>query len=122
MSTKGIQQVDEFIAAVDEPARSTLSALRGQLRKLLPDAEEGISYGLPVFKVGGRAVAGYSAGSKHCSYYPHSGNVIAELGDELKGFKGTKGALHFPLDRPLPAALVRKLVRTRLDEIERRGR
>jgi uncharacterized protein YdhG (YjbR/CyaY superfamily) len=109
--------VAEYLASVDEPARSTLAALRAVLLRLLPDAEEGIAYGAPAYRVGGKVIAGFSASAKHLSYLPHSGAVLAGLGDAVAGYSTSKGALRFPLDEPLPETLVEQLVAARRAEL-----
>ena len=111
--------IDSYLAELDEPARGTLEQLRRSIQTVVPDAEECISYGMPAFRVGGKVVAGFACFSHHLSYLPHSGSVLAQLGDDLRGFTFTKGSLHFAADRPLPDDLVRSLVLTRLREIER---
>jgi uncharacterized protein YdhG (YjbR/CyaY superfamily) len=109
--------VDEYLQAAPEPHRTTLTALRATLQEILPQAEETISYGMPAFKVEGKAVAGYAHFKNHCSYFPHSSGVLTGLGDDLEGYRWSKGTLQFPPDRPLPASLVRRLVETRLGEL-----
>ena len=109
--------IDSYLAGLDEPRRSTLKQLRRSIRAALPDAEECISYGMPAFKVEGKTVAGFAAFKNHLSYLPHSGSVLPTLADELAGYAGTKSSLHFPIDQPLPAAIVDKLVRARLREL-----
>jgi uncharacterized protein YdhG (YjbR/CyaY superfamily) len=109
--------VDEYLADAPEPQRSTLQALRAMLRKLLPSATEEMSYGVPAFKVAGKAVAGYAWAKGHCSYFPHSGEVLASLAEDLDGYDWSKGTLRFPVDRPLPKDLVARLVATRLSMI-----
>jgi uncharacterized protein YdhG (YjbR/CyaY superfamily) len=116
------EEVDEYLRGVQEPKRSTLEALRRSILEVLPDAEQMISYRVPAFRVRGAIVAGFAAFKDHLSYLPFSGSVLAQLGDELKGYTMTKSALHFPVDRPLPEALVKKLIAVRLEEIERRRR
>jgi uncharacterized protein YdhG (YjbR/CyaY superfamily) len=111
------EDVDDYLASVDEPKRATLEALRRSILRVLPDAEQCISYGMPAFKVGGKAVAGFAAFKDHLSYLPHSGSVLSQLGDELAGYQATKGSLHFAVGEPLPDDLVRKLVETRLREL-----
>ena len=111
------ETVDEYLAGVDEPGRSTLEALRAVLRRLLPDAEEGIAYGAPAYRVDGKVVAGFSASAKHLSYLPHSGDVLAGLGDAVADYPTSKGALRFPLDEPLPEDLVEQLVAARRAEL-----
>jgi uncharacterized protein YdhG (YjbR/CyaY superfamily) len=101
-----------------QPQRDTLSALRATLRELLPEAEECISYDMPCFKVDGVAVAGFEGFRHHCSYFPHSGNVVGEItGVPAWCTVASKGTLQFPVDRPLPKTLVRKLVQARQCEI-----
>ena len=109
--------VDEYLAAAPEPQRSTLTRLRSDLRALLPEAIETISYGMPAFKQGGKAIAGYAYFKAHCSYFPHSGTVLPAIGDDLAGYEWTKGTLKFPIDQPLPVTLLRNLVETRLDQL-----
>jgi uncharacterized protein YdhG (YjbR/CyaY superfamily) len=105
--------VDEYLTGAPEPQRATLQHLRESLRRLLPDAEEGISYNMPAFKVKGKTVAGFAYFNNHCSYMPHSGSVLAEIADELGEYKWTKGSLQFPVDKPLPEQLVERLVDVR---------
>lgn len=111
------QDVDAYLAAVPEPQRTTLAAMRATLEALLPAAEQTISYGAPTFKVRGKGVAGFAAFARHCSYLPMSGSVTAALSDELRGYETTKGSVRVPIDRPLPEPLVRALVDTRLREL-----
>ena len=110
------EKVDEYLASVEEPKRSTLAQLRTTILELLPDADECISYGMPAYKIGGKTVAGFAAFKNHLSYLPHSGSVLDKLSDELVGYEMTKGSLHFPVDQPLPRALVAALLRTRMAE------
>ena len=91
-----------------------MSTLRADILALLPEAQECISYGMPAFRVEGTVVAGFAAFKNHLSYLPHSGSVLPALADDLAAYTMTKGSLHFPLDQPLPRALVRKLISTRL--------
>src|SRR5262249_50333115 len=105
--------IDAYLATVKDEQRAALEALRRIIRSIGPGAEECISYGLPAFRLEGRIVAGFSATSKGCSYYPFSGKTLDTLAHELEGWTGTKGAVHFGPDRPLPVSLVRKLIRTR---------
>ncbi len=108
------QGIDEYLATLPEPKRSTLEELRHTIRSIVPDAEEGISYGMPAFRLHGRVVAGFAAFKNHLSYMPHSGSVLAQLPEELAGYVTTKDALQFPIDRSLPKSLVAKLVSVRL--------
>jgi uncharacterized protein YdhG (YjbR/CyaY superfamily) len=115
------EEVDKYLQGVEEPKRSTLAALRSFILEVVPDAEQVISYRVPAFRVGGKTIAGFAAFKDHLSYLPFSGSVLAQLGDELTGYTMTKSALHFPVDRPLPKALVRKLIAVRLEEVGRRS-
>jgi uncharacterized protein YdhG (YjbR/CyaY superfamily) len=111
------REIDRYLAALDEPKRSTLAALRTAILEVVPDAEECISYGMPAFRVQGKTVAGFAAFKDHLSYLPHSGSVLSALGDVVSKYDTTKGSLHFAIDKPLPRQLVRKLVSTRLREL-----
>ena len=110
-------EVDEYLAAVPEPQRSTLEHVRATLAALLPGAEQGIAYGVPCFKVAGKGVAGFGFYQNHCTYFPMSGSITAELADDLTGFVTAKGSIRFPNDEPLSDALVGKLVGARQREI-----
>lgn len=110
------QDIDSYLAAVDEPARSTLEQLRRSILAVIPEAEQCISYGMPAFTLHGKTVAGFAAFTNHLSYLPHSGSVLDTVGDEVASYGRTKGSLHFPADEPLPPALVEQLVRTRMRE------
>lgn len=116
------ETIDAYLATLDEPKRGTLTALRDTLAALLPDAEPCISYGMPAFRLDGTVVAGFAAFKHHLSYLPHSGSVLSRLADETAGYTQTSGSLHFPIDTPLPEALVRKLLEVRIAEIAERGR
>ena len=109
--------IDNYLEDLDVPKRSTLEQLRRCILKTVPDAEQCISYGMPAFKVQGKTIAGFAAFKNHLSYLPHSGSVIPALAADLAGYQGTKGSLHFAVDQPLPAGLVRKLITTRLREL-----
>ena len=115
------KNVDEYLAGVPEPARGTLNEIRAAIRSAVPpEATEAISYGIPMFKYKGPLV-GFAAFSKHCSLFP-TGSVIEAFKNELKGFSTSKGTIHFPTDKPLPAALVKKLVKARVAQIESKKR
>ena len=110
-------EVDEYLRGVGEPGRSTLQALRRTILEIVPDAEQVISYRVPAFRVRGQTVAGFAAFKNHLSYLPFSGSVLSQLADELDGYAMTKSSLHFPADRPLPKALVKKLIEVRLAHV-----
>jgi len=113
----GADEIDAYLSAVDEPKRSTLGALRRSIRAAVPEAEEGISYGMPAFRVDGKVVAGFAAFKNHLAYLPHSGSVLAELAEELAGYERTSGSLHFAIDQPLPDGLVGRQVEAKLAQL-----
>ena len=103
--------VDQYLAALDDDQRDALERLRGIIRKAAPGAEEAISYGLPAFRLDGRWLIWYGASKTHCAIY----GVTGEFQRELSAYATTgKGTIRFQPDHPLPAALVRKLVRARI--------
>jgi uncharacterized protein YdhG (YjbR/CyaY superfamily) len=111
--------VDAYLAAVPEPARSTLNKIRATIRSTVPpEATEGISYGIPAFKYKG-ALVWFAAFSDHCSLFPGA-SVIAAFKNELKAYQTSKGTIRFPVDKPLSAALLKKLVKARIAENERK--
>ena len=111
--------VDEYLDRVPEPARSTLYELRAVIRSVAPvEATESISYGIPTFKYKGM-LAAYAAFSDHCSLFPGAGPTI-EFKDELKNFPTSKGTIRFAPDKPLPATLLKKLIKSRIRENERK--
>ena len=96
-----------------------LEELRRTIRKAVPKAEECISYSIPAFRLDGKIVAGFAARRGGCSYFPFSGTTLATLKAAVGGFDRTKSALHFDADHPLPAALVRKLLKARIAETKK---
>jgi uncharacterized protein YdhG (YjbR/CyaY superfamily) len=117
----GVSAVDRYLSGVEEPKRRTLQTLRRTILEIVPEAEQVISYGIPAFRVHGKTVAGFAAFKTHLSYLPFSGSVLGQLADELDGYTMTKSSLHFPVDRPLPKPLVKKLIGVRLAEASRRA-
>ena len=115
------REIDQYLSGLDELKRTTLQELRKTILAIVPNAEECISYGMPAFRVEGTVVAGFAAFKNHLSYLPHSGSVLGELRDDLAGYEGTKGSLHFPIDQPLPKALVKKLIAVRLKDARSRA-
>ena len=111
------QDIDSYLAALDEHQRATLEALRTSILDVVPDADQCLSYGMPAFRVQGKTVAGFAAFKHHLSYLPHSGSVLAGLGDEVTGYETSKGSLKFTIDEPLPKRLVKKLITTRMQEL-----
>lgn len=112
--------VEEYLASVPEPARGTLNSVRATIRSAVrPDTTEGISYGIPTFKYKGPLI-GFAAFSNHCSLFVMSGSVLEGFHDELKDYPTSKGTIRFPIDKPLPAVLVRKLVKARIAQNEQK--
>lgn len=114
------KDVDEYLAGVPEPARSTLKKIRAAIRSAVPrEATEAISYRMPTFRYKG-PLLGFAAFPNHCGLYPMSPSVIEAFKNELKNFHTSKGTIRFPIDKPLSAALVKKLVKARIAENDRR--
>jgi uncharacterized protein YdhG (YjbR/CyaY superfamily) len=113
--------VDAYLARVPEPARGTLNKIRAAIRSAAPrEATETISYGIPAFKHNG-VLVWFAAFSDHCSLFPTAA-VIETFKNELKGFSISKGTIQFPTDKPLPAALVKKMVKARVAQIQSKKR
>jgi|SRR5579864_5710188 len=109
--------VDEYFAAVPDPARSALHQIRATIRSVVPpDSTEIISYKIPAFKHK-KVLVWYAAFSNHCSLFP-TASVVEAFKDELKGFSTSKGTVHFPLDKPMPVELIKKMVRARVAQSE----
>jgi len=113
------KEIDNYLANLDEPKRTTLK-LRQTIQSVIPNAEQGISYGMPAFRLHGKVIAGFAAFKNHLSYLPHSGSVLAELADDVASYVTSKGALQFSTDKALPKTLVKKLIAVRLREIVQR--
>lgn len=107
--------IDEYLAALSEDKRAALTKLRQTIRSVAPKAEECISYQLAAFRLNGMLVA-FGATDKHCAFYLMSGSTVAAHQEELKGYDTSKGTIRFQADKPLPVALVRKLVKARIAE------
>ena len=114
MSTKP-QTIDEYLAPLSNEQRAALEKLRRLIKSAAPKAEECISYGVPAFRLGGRMLVAFGAAVKHCAFYPGAHPVKAHK-DELKAYDTSKGTIRFQADSPLPATLVRKLLKTRIAE------
>jgi len=115
------RDVDEYLARVQEPARRTLNRIRAAIRSAAPpEATETISYRMPAFKYHG-VLVWFAAFSNHCSFFP-TASVVEAFENELKGFSISKGTIQFPLDKPLPASLVKKMVKLRVAQNESKKR
>ncbi len=110
-------EIDAYLEKLAEPQRSTLVSLRRTILSIIPKAEQGLSYGVPVFKLGGKNVAGFSAAKAHLSYLPHSGTVTSTLADDLAAYETSKGVLKFAVDKPLPKKIVKLLIAARRAEL-----
>jgi uncharacterized protein YdhG (YjbR/CyaY superfamily) len=120
MKRSAAKNVDEYLAAVPEPARTTLNTIRAVIRSAVPpETTEAITYGIPTFKYKGSLLA-FAAFKNHCSLFPMSLAVIDTFKNELKPFLASKGTIRYPLDKPLPSALVKKLVKARIAEKDRK--
>jgi len=107
-----VETVDDYLAGIPEPARGTLQHIRKVIQSVAPaDATEVISYGMPTFKYNGMLVS-YAAFKNHCSLFP--GAIIEKFQKELKGYSTDKGTIRFPADKPLPDALLKKIVKARV--------
>ena len=109
------RSIDAYLKTLSPETRATLEKLRRAIQAAAPRAEECISYQLPGFRLDGRLLVSFGAAAKHCAFYPGSSPVEA-LADELAAYDTTKGTIRFPIDEPLPATLVRKLVKFRIAE------
>jgi uncharacterized protein YdhG (YjbR/CyaY superfamily) len=113
--------VDEYLADVPDDQRRVLQELRDRIRAAAPEATEVITYGMPGFKLHGRFLVSYAAYKAHCSLYPASEGVQAALGKDLGRFFASKGTLRFTVEEAIPAALVSKIVKARVREVEDRA-
>ena len=113
---------DAYYAALPEDQRALLERMRAKVLRLVPGAVEAMSYGMPTFKLNGRAVVWLAGWKAHCAIYPLTDAFLEAHADELAGFRTTKGSVHFTPEAPLPDALVERLVRARVADIEAGGR
>ncbi len=114
--------VEAYLAALPAAQRATLVRIREQIRRLVPDAVEAVSYGMPTFKRNGRAVVWYAGWKRHCSLYPLTDAFMASHAAALAPFTQTKGSVHFTPDAPLPDDLLEELVRARIADLDNGGR
>jgi uncharacterized protein YdhG (YjbR/CyaY superfamily) len=110
------ESIDEYLGPIQGERRRALDSLRATIHQIAPRAEECISYSIPAFRLDGRVIAGFCATRKGCSYLPFSGSTLATLASDLRGYGGTQSSLHFDPRKPLPASLVRKLIKVRIAE------
>ncbi len=113
--------MEEYLARVPEPARSALKKIRAAIRSVVPrKATETISYRIPAFKSEEGMLVWFAAFSDHCSLFPTAA-IMAKFKSQLKGFSVSKGTIHFPIDKPLPMALIKKIVRGRVAQLENKN-
>jgi uncharacterized protein YdhG (YjbR/CyaY superfamily) len=110
-------EVTAHLKKFDKPQRDALQAVRETIAEVLPDAEEVIKYGIPTFAINGKGVFGFDGFKKHNSLFPYSGSFNEIFKDELKNYEQTKSSIHFPIDKPFPKVLLRKMVKARLRQI-----
>ena len=103
--------VEKYLAPLPDDKRKALQALRKMIKAAAPRADECISYGIPTFRYNGKFLVGYGAAVKHCAFYP--GSTVQKMKGELKKYDIGKGTIRFAADNPLPAKLVRKMVKLR---------
>jgi uncharacterized protein YdhG (YjbR/CyaY superfamily) len=108
--------IDEYLAGVDADHRDALQKLRETIHTVAPTAEECISYGIPAFRLNGRSLVFFGAWANHCAFYPGSSNTLKKFRNELRNFQTSKGTLRFSPDKPMPVALVKKLLKARIAE------
>jgi uncharacterized protein YdhG (YjbR/CyaY superfamily) len=108
--------MDEYLARVSPDQRALLQKLRKTIHAVAPKVEECISYGIPAFRLNGRSLVFFGAWANHCSFYPGSSTTLKKFRSDLKSFQITKGTIRFSPDNPLPRALVKKLVKARIEE------
>jgi uncharacterized protein YdhG (YjbR/CyaY superfamily) len=113
--------IDDYLASLSADKRAALEKLRKTIKGAAPKAEECISYQLPAFRQDGMLVA-FGATANHCAFFLMSGSTVEAHKEELKGYDTSKGTIRFQADKPLPVALVRKLVKARIEENESRRR
>ncbi len=117
-SKKAITTIDGYLANLPSKQRAALEKLRIAIRAIAPKAEECITYQVPTFRLNGKALVGFGASSNHCTFYPMSGSTVAAFEDDLRAFETSKGAIRFQPEKPIPAPLLRKLVKSRIKDIE----
>ena len=122
IATRSADQVRGYFERLSPAARKRLKDMRSIIRSVAPQAEEGISYGIPALKLDGRPFVYYAAFKNHTSIYPMTEGIKRAHAAALEGYEMSKGTIRFPLDAPLPAALLKRLVKARLAELRPKGK
>lgn len=113
------KEIDQYFKSLPKDNLRALGNLRKTIRDTVPYAEEGFSYGVPAFKIQGRPLVCYASFKNHCGFYPMSPEVLKIFAADLVGFETAKGTIRFKVDKPLPATLVKRIVKERLKEMEK---
>lgn len=116
MKPKPTKTIDDYLSGLNVSQRSALEKLRKTILAAAPKAEECISYGLAAFRLNGRALVAFGGWADHCAFYPMSSGTVQSFQDQLKDFETAKGTIRFSPENPLPAALVKKIVKARIAE------
>jgi uncharacterized protein YdhG (YjbR/CyaY superfamily) len=111
------EAINAYLANQPNPQSETLTHLRATIARLVPHATEQMSYGMPAFALGGKAIVGYAGFKNHCAYFPMSGSVLDRAGDAIDGFDTSKGGLRFDIGTRLPTKLIRRLLDLRIEEL-----
>ncbi len=111
-------EITAHLKKFGKPQRDALQAVRVAIAEILPEADEVIKYGIPTFAIDGKGVIGFDGYKNHNSIFPYSGSINSLFKDELKGYEQTKGSIHFSLEKPFPKALLKKIIKARLRQIE----
>ena len=107
--------VDNYLSQLPESQKKALEKIRNTIKKLAPDAEEYLSYKMPAYKYHGM-LGGFAAFKNHCSYFPWDSKTVEQFKDELKDFVTSKGTIQFTPEKPIPEALLEKIIKARLQE------
>jgi uncharacterized protein YdhG (YjbR/CyaY superfamily) len=112
-------KVDQYLESLPIDSRKALENLRQLIQETVPKADEGFSYGVPAFKLNGKPLVCYAAFKNHCGFYPLSPEVLKRFARDLDDFETAKGTIRFTVDKPLSATLVKRIVKARLEELEK---
>ena len=118
LENKG-KEVDQYLKSLPRDNQKALEHLRKTIRDTVPYADEGFSYGVPAFKIKNKPLVCYASFKNHCGFYPMSPEVLNSFAPDLTGFETAKGTIRFKADKPLPAALVKRIVKARLKELKK---